>query len=123
MVADKVLSKLESKDLAVYVVWTPVLGNDDLESAKSAVEAIEDSRATHYWDGDGALGHLFAKAVELPNGRSFAWDIYFAFRPDAVWKDTVPSPSDWMHQLARDERQLDGNKLRESVKALLPAKK
>ena len=122
MVADKVLSKLENRDLAVYVVWTPVLGNDDLESAKSAVEAIEDSRATHYWDGDRALGQLFAQAVELPNGRGFAWDIYFVFRPDAVWKDTVPSPSDWMHQLARDERKLDGNKLRESVKALLPAK-
>lgn len=123
MVADKVLSKLESKDLSVYVVWTPVLGNDDFESTESAVETIADPRATHYWDGEKSLGQLFAMAVELPNGRNFAWDIYFAFPPDAVWKATVPAPSDWMHQLAWDERKLDGNKLRESIQALLPAKK
>ena len=120
MVSDEVLSKLDSEQLSVHVVWTPVLGGDDFESTKSAVETIADPRATHYWDADGSLGQLFAEAVDLPNGRNFAWDIYLAYAPDADWKDSVPVPSEWMHQLGWDERMLDGDKLRGFVEGLLP---
>ncbi len=46
-------------------------------------------------------------------------DVYFAFDAQREWKETPPVPTDWMHQLAEDERRLDGEKLRKSIEKLL----
>ena len=120
MVQTELLDKIEDERLSVHVVWTPVLQKDEYRAAFTARELITDSRSTHYWDGDMYLGTAFGKSIELPNGRDFAWDIYFAF-PDGVrWQETVPTPSDFSHQLGRDERHLgDGSRLREIVEGLL----
>ena len=119
MVSDEVIEKIEDDDFAIYVVWTPVLGTDDRASTADASDSVPDDRATHYWDGATALGELYGEAVELPRGRSLAWDIYFVFDRDAEWQRDVPAPASWMHQLGRDERLLDGDALREAVRDLL----
>ena len=49
-----------------------------------------------------------------------AWDIYFVYAPGVRWEDEPPEPTEWMHQLGRDERHLgNGDTLRESILKLL----
>ena len=120
MVQQSVLEKVSSEMLSVHVVWTPVLAGDSFEAAQEARSLVPDPRALHYWDGDQALGLAYGKVLELPRGRELAWDIYFAYAAELKWNGTLPSPSDWVHQLGMDDRNLgDGIKLRESVERLL----
>ena len=120
MVSDNVLAKIPSENLAVHVVWTPVLQTDNFEEAKDAYHLFPDERSRFYWDGAQDLGLAYGRTVELPRGRELAWDIYFVFGPDVEWGETVPMPTDWNHQLGMDDRHLeDGAKLREAVEKLL----
>ena len=120
MVLEKVLEQIESDDLSVHVVWMPVLRSDNAKEGLAAESFIPDERAVHYWDGDNALGKVYGRLLTLPRGRQLAWDIYFVYEPGVEWKDEPPLPTDWMHQLGRDERSLDGDKLREAIRAVLP---
>jgi hypothetical protein len=120
VVQSELLDKVKDDRLAMHVVWTPVLKNDARDEALASQRLLHDTRATHYWDGEMALGTAFGEAVELPVGRDFAWDIYFAFDHHTEWKDRVPQPFDFAHQLGRDDRHLgDGVRLRQIVEKLL----
>ncbi len=121
MVQESVLERIDSKDLAVHVVWTPVLESDDQEAAvASRKDLLTDPRTIHYWDGDQDVGLLYGKLLALPSGRVLAWDIYFVFRPETWWNEAAPLPADWVHQLGRDERHLgEGEGYRKAVEALL----
>ena len=115
MVQNKVLDSVKSDRVKVYVVWTPVLSEDDGKAADNAVEAVPDDRAMHFWDDDKSLGFSLGKTVTLPRGRKLAWDVYFVFDAKAEWGDAPPTPAFWMHQLADDERKLDGEKFKDQV--------
>ena len=119
MVQDNVLAKLNNDTLRVYVVWTPVLREDNRMAARQSVASITDGRATHFWDEDKSLGLSFGKLVTLPRKRELAWDVYFVFDEQSEWRETPPKATDWMHQLGLDERLLNGDKLRQSVEKLL----
>lgn len=115
-----VLEPLAKKDLAVHVVWTPVLGGDNFEAALEAHTLFPDPRVRFYWDGDQDLGLAYGQTVELPRGRELAWDIYFAFASGVTWDVSVPEPTHWAHQLGMDDRRLeDGAQLRAAVETLL----
>ena len=114
------LEQIDSERLTIHAVWMPVLGADNAEAAIKAEPLLSDARVVHYWDGDQALGKLYGKALTLPRGRQLAWDIYFVYAPGVEWGEELPQPTDWMHQLGDDPRRLDGDKLRDSVRALLP---
>ena len=98
----------------------PVLDPDDAAAALEAESILADPRAAHFWDAEQSLGKMYGKVLTLPRGRSLAWDIYFVYAAGVEWKDELPLPTDWQHQLGMDERHLDGEKLREAVVALLP---
>ena len=115
----KILEAVKNTNLKAYVVWTPVLQEDDRQAAIKAVQRVSDDRATHFWDADKSLGFLLGKTVVLPRQRKLAWDVYFVFDRSAKWDEAPPEPTDWMHQLGRDERSLDGEKLRKVVEVLL----
>ncbi len=118
--SENVLAKIPSTDLAVHVVWTPVLPTDNEEEATQAYHLVPDQRTMFYWDGAQDLGLSYGRTIELPRGRQLAWDIYFVYGPDAEWNETVPLPTEWNHQLADDERYLgDGAKLRTAIEGLL----
>ena len=120
MVLDSVLKRLPSERLSVHVVWTPVLPADDFDAALEAQSLLPDSRVTHYWDEDQSLGLAYGRVLELPRGRTLVWDIYFAYEPGVEWGDALPPPTDWAHQLGRDERHLGGGSgLRNAVEVLL----
>ena len=119
MVQKNVLDEFDNDNLRVYVVWSPVLREDNRTAAGQAVAHITDGRAVHLWDEDKILGLSFGKLVTLPRKRDLAWDVYFVFDEKSEWTESPPKPVEWMHQLGMDERLLDGDKLRSSVEKLL----
>jgi hypothetical protein len=114
-----ILEKIQSDKLRVLVVWTPVLPWDNRDKALAATKLIPDKRTTHCWDKARRLGKEYGKALKLPGGGTFAWDIYLLFDAPALWNETPPAPTNWMHQLGQDSRRLDVNKLRQEVSRLL----
>ena len=121
MVQQEILESVANEKLKVYVVWTPVLQEDNRQAAAEAMRLVPDNRAVHFWDAAKSLGFSMGKVVTLPRERKLAWDVYFVFDSKAKWSDVPPKPADWMHQLGTDERTLDGEKLRMAVEKLLKA--
>ena len=121
MVQKKILEAMPNEQIKVYVVWLPVLQEDGRQAAVEVIGHVSDERAVHFWDADKSLGFSLGKVVTLPRERKLAWDVYFAFDAKAKWDDVPPKPADWMHQLGKDQRTLDGEKLRLSVEELLRA--
>jgi len=121
VVLENVLNEIDDEELEVYVVWIPVLAGDSLaEAEKAALTEVADDRVTHFWDGKQNLGRAYGKALEMPNGRDLAWDIYFTYAAGQQWGETLPDPADWSHQLGFDDRYLrDGARILESLEALL----
>jgi len=119
VVQNEVLSKVKSDNLTVFVVWVKVLPKDSAETAKEAARIISDTRAKQYWDGSWASADPFAKTVVLPEQKTRAWDIYFAYNSGLEWRELPPKPTEWAHQLGLDNRHLmDGKRLREAVSKL-----
>ena len=123
MVREQILESLKTDNVKVYVVWTPVLREDDRMNADNATQLIQHDRAQHFWDDDKSLGLSFGKIVTLPRERTLAWDVYFLFDQEAEWKNQPPAPIEWMHQLGIDEKTLDGDKLRTTVEKLFKQKR
>ena len=119
MVQQEVLEQVDSDDLSVFAVWMPVLGSDNAAAAKDAESLLPDDRVTHYWDDDNSLGKLYGRLLTLPRGRQLAWDIYFVYAPGIRWEEEPPRPTQWMHQLGRDERLLNTDMLRGTILELL----
>src|SRR5580693_5366819 len=98
---DEAVKKVGAADLRVYVVWVPILPDDDAKAAARAAQRFTDPRVTHYWDQGRALGDALGDGLALPSreaGRAHgaAWDVYMVFGRGARWGQ---APSFWMHQL------------------------
>lgn len=108
--------------MRVYAVWAPILFSDSYFTVPFATRRLPDPRVSHYWDGDGELVRGYAPVLKLDEGQP-AWDVYFVFNRDAEWRDGVPVPDYWMHQLdLAPERKLDGRKLADEIERLLRQK-
>ncbi len=110
-------------DLRAYVVWLPILPDDDAAAAARASARCAGPRVLHYWDPDRALGDALGKALAIPprrDGPRVAWDVYLLFRPGARWGS---APAFWMQQLdgvpPTIAPRLDVATLRDRVNALL----
>jgi len=116
VVSERVLDELPDEQLAVYVVWMPVLASDDRDAALESRSLVSDPRARHFWDLDQSLGRALGRSLDLPRGGNLAWDMYLVFEPEATWGDAPPEPTFWNHQLGFDDRSLgDGSALREAL--------
>jgi hypothetical protein len=91
------LKKDSSKDVAVYVVWSPQLGAEEKHVA-SATTLVPDPRARHYWDPQMFVGWRYQPLV---GSEGAAWDTWMVFDKNALWRgDSVPRPAWWEHQLS-----------------------
>lgn len=123
LVHKKAISRIESDDLQVFVIWTPRYPGDDRTKAVAATKIVPDQRATHFWDAAGIVPKLYGKVLGLPEGKQFAWDTYMVFGTDAEWETVAPEPAGWMHQLGSvlgtsHPRWLDAGKLRHDIETL-----
>jgi hypothetical protein len=123
----QVLETIPSKQLAVYVVWLPVLNFQDeatlQRNGQKESSRVSDSRATHYVDPNGFAGKQYSPILNIPY-QGPAWDVYLAFSADVRWEDRAPTPTEWMHQGGDGmdrARRLDGRKFAEEIQKLLTA--
>jgi hypothetical protein len=121
---DEAVKKVGAADLRVYVVWVPILPDDDAAAASRAARGFTDGRVTHYWDPHLALGDALGDGLALPSrkvGRPHgpAWDVYLLFGRGARWGE---GPSFWMQQLddvpATTAPKLNGAALRARIEAI-----
>lgn len=111
------LAKDSSKNIAVFVVWSPQLGAHEKHVA-SASALIPDPRAHHYWDGNELVGKAFQPLLNLS---APAWDTWMLFDRNAIWRgDKPPMPAWWEHQLseAPPELYLDPERFASHAEAL-----
>lgn len=85
---------------AVYIVHLPVVGGTP-KHIPGAASLIGKAKAKHYWDPKRSVGKRFTDVLSLRSKGepALAWDVWFAYGPDATWGDAPPQPSVAMHQL------------------------
>lgn len=112
-------------DLAVYIVWAPMLEDDDLAAARDAAGMFDDPRVTQFWDPERYMGYLYRfdvfpgawtkMAASLPLSHPFhdsvgeraaanaerpEWDIYMYFRKGQRWERDAVEPARFIRQYA-----------------------
>jgi len=106
------LAELGSVDVAVHVVWVPVLNGDTPGAARDSARLLgettqvlgETIQVAHYWDADRALSDRYRDLLGLEErGRTVAWDLYLIYERGARWTADPPIPRIWMHQLLLDD--------------------
>ena len=110
----KLLVKFPSKGVSVFLIWVPMLAEDNFETATARSGESSDSRLMQAWDASGQMGRLFAKTLDL---QKMAWDVYLAYAPvNANWReDAIQPPDFWMHQLTLDPGAPSSLRLNEGV--------
>ncbi len=98
-----VLDEIDDPSLRAYVVWVPILPDDNEPAARESCGLVTDARATHFWDELRVLLDTFAFVLGLPKDWP-AWDIYMGYAPGIRWSevqegDGPPQPTFWYHQL------------------------
>ncbi len=119
-IQQSILDSYPDLDIAVHVVWLPMLGSDNEASAKKSSLMYTDSRVRQYWDGDRSSGwaytnDLFSDMGERmklaiandeqlkrdvqPRGQGPMWDMYMVYEPGVTWGETTPAPASWVMQM------------------------
>jgi hypothetical protein len=116
----------DSKKLRGFILWIPMLQDDDEQAAKTKSETVKDPRITQFWDYEQSSGRAVAKTLHLL--KDVAWDVYLLYSPRMKWEneEQAPEPSFWMHQLTSDTSadqrlRLDLARFAEETKFLLEA--
>jgi len=121
VVRNDVLDHVTSPDLAAYLVWVPVLNEDNENAARRATVLVPDARASHYWAQSDSTGWDFQAA--LPLADESAWDVYLVYDRGVEWTGPDPPvPTYYMHQLVGrlpEGRMLDGPVLQKKIREIL----
>ncbi|MDY7093782.1 MAG: hypothetical protein SX243_12495 [Acidobacteriota bacterium] len=115
-----VMHDIESDDLALYLVWGPMLGGEERQDAKEATAFLPDSRVVHYWTPAHDLAAQVSKPLEL--GEELAWDTFLLYAPGTRWAEgPPPAPSSFMHvgRSLPAERRFNGKTLAAEIRGLL----
>ena len=98
-VVKDLFSKHLSTELKGYLVWLPMLSEDNASSADNQSSLISDHRILQGWDEKREISGQFEKTLKL---KKTAWDVYLIYAPGVVWEgDLPPAPTFWMHQLEK----------------------
>jgi hypothetical protein len=119
-IQSSVLEQIDDPSLRAFVAWVPILPKDGEAAARTSTALVPDARAAHFWNAENTLARLFARTLDLPEGRP-AWDVYLAYPPGPTWDDAPPAPSFWHHQLGELDiaPRLDGPAFAAGVRKLL----
>ncbi|MFQ5872091.1 MAG: hypothetical protein ACE5IB_08035 [Candidatus Geothermarchaeales archaeon] len=99
-VVKELFDEFDSDSLRGFVVWIPMLSEDNVESARFQEETLQDRRFVQGWDPERRIGNLFATTLNL---RLTAWDVYLLYASGVKWEGKEPPPpTSWMHQLPQD---------------------
>lgn len=106
--------------LRTFVVHVPVL-QATVDHARNTMALIDNPYTRHYWEDSGVIGRLYQEMMDIDY---YAWDMWFAYGPDARWEGRLPpKPAFWMHQLGPlpEENYLDAEVFAARTQELLDA--
>lgn len=114
-----VVDAVDDPRLKVFVVWGPMLGDEEEGDAHQATAFLSDPRVEHFWTPSPEVAELFQKPLGLEDEP--AWDTYLLFSPEASWGEAVPAPAYFMHigRSLPEDRRLNGEELARQARALL----
>jgi hypothetical protein len=119
-----VLDAVADERLAAYVVWGPMLGEEERADAERATVFLADERSRHFWTPRHDLAEALGRVLGLPAGEP-AWDVYLVYPAGARWPPGAPppAPATVMHieRSLPAECGLNGEALRRAVEAALAA--
>lgn len=84
---EQILERFPDAELAVYVVWLPVLPSDE---RFGVADVLVDERVRQFWDNDRLVSDEVGRVAGA--GEGLAWDVYLVFGPDATWNRRLPAP-------------------------------
>ncbi len=84
-------------DIAVMIVWIDMLAEDNEEAAKISAGIFRGKPVRQFHDPNHVLGTMIAERFGASN--AIAWDVYLFYDKGSEWKDVMPAPLDWAHQL------------------------
>lgn len=84
---EQILERFPDAELAVYVVWLPVLPSDE---RFGVADVLVDERVRQFWDDDRLVSDEVGRVAGA--GEGLAWDVYLVFGPDATWNRRLPAP-------------------------------
>lgn len=122
MVRRHVFDELDNERLHAFVVWGPMLGEEERADTPDATRFLDDPRSTHFWTPAHGLADALAPLAGLPDGER-AWDTFLLFAPGQSWGDEPPEPV-LVHHVGKslpDEQRLHGPTLRQEIQAMLAA--
>jgi hypothetical protein len=86
------MKRVAAADLRAYIVWMPVLAEDDRPSAAKLAARERDGRARHFWAPSRALGQAWARR-HPPRDEPLAWDVVMLFDRGVRWRPgALPEP-------------------------------
>lgn len=84
---EQILERYPEADLAVYLVWLPVLPSDE---RFGVADVLVDERVRQFWDDDRLVSDEVGRLTGADEG--LAWDVYLLFGPEATWGRRLPAP-------------------------------
>lgn len=115
------LDTAAGQHVETHVVWVPILGADNAETAaQSAIAIGTRARLMQYFDDDVAVSTGAHTALDFAaRRRRVAWDLYLFYRAGPQWTLPCPMPDLWLHQLdIPDQPNLDASTLTEALRII-----
>ena len=85
-----------------------MLQSDGENTAFRPASLFKDKNIVQFFDEGNKFGDVAAKAIN-PSGEQ-AWDIYMFFDKEIQWKNTLPRPFEYAHQLGPTRTWTDQTK-------------
>lgn len=120
---EQVLAKVQDPRIKAYIVWTNAYGTDDPALAKQGAQFVHDKRARNYWDAKTEISLDFGRVVKVPRDAPLAYDVYYLYRPGALYGEAAPEPVDYWHQILEDKRFFEPEAFRKRLASELKQNK
>lgn len=122
----EIVEAYPQENLAVYVVWLPMIPTDSEAAARRSATMYRDSRLHQYYDPDRLTGIAYSKDLKLEQFRELldslpsdhplkqrikdwfsmspeerpVWDAAYFFPAAVKWTGSLPKPAMWTKQMA-----------------------
>jgi hypothetical protein len=111
-----VLSQNANQQIAVLVVWEPILPTDWQKPGTLALGRIKDQRAKQFWDKDHLLSRKLHESLLAPGAPEPSccmqgenlWDMVILYPAGVKWESSMPQPVlvdgpvvNWTEQLSQ----------------------
>lgn len=94
------LSKNDSDDFRIMIVWVKSLSTDSEEKLPLAIDQIPDPRVSHYWDAKRVLNPQLIDAIMFEVNMN-VYDVFLLYDKEQLWEQRLPRPSYFFHEVKR----------------------